>query len=73
MWLDGLAAEHQSMRLSEKRVLEAIETGADTLCVVCPYEVSRFEDAVKSTNNDGALEVLDVAELLAAALGLTDE
>lgn len=70
MWLDGHAAENQSMRLSEKRVLEAVETGADTLCVVCPYEVSRFEDAVKSTNNDGALQVLDIAELLARALGL---
>lgn len=70
MWLDGHAAENQNMRLSEKRVLEAVETGADTLCVVCPYEVSRFEDAVKSTNNDGALQVLDIAELLAQALGL---
>ena len=70
MWLDGLAAENQSMRLSEKRVREAVETGADTLCVVCPYEVSRFEDAVKSTNNDGNLQVLDIAELLAHALGL---
>jgi dimethylglycine catabolism B len=70
MWLDGLAAENQSMRLSEKRVREAVETGADTLCVVCPYEVSRFEDAVKSTNNDGNLQVLDIAELLAQALGL---
>jgi Fe-S oxidoreductase len=70
MWLDGHAAENQTMRLSEKRVLEAVETGADTLCVVCPYEVSRFEDAVKSTNNDGALQVLDIAELLAQALGL---
>jgi dimethylglycine catabolism B len=70
MWLDGLAAENQSMRLSEKRVREAVETGADTLCVVCPYEVSRFEDAVKSTNNDGNLQVLDIAELLVQALGL---
>ncbi len=70
MWLDGHAAEYQTMRLSEKRVLEAVETGADTLCVVCPYEVSRFEDAVKSTNNDGRLRVRDVAELLAEAMGL---
>jgi Fe-S oxidoreductase len=70
MWLDGHAGGHQRMRLSEKRVLEAIETGADTLCVVCPYEVSRFEDAVKSTNNDGKLAVRDIAELLAEALGL---
>ncbi|GMQ98312.1 MAG: (Fe-S)-binding protein [Acidimicrobiia bacterium] len=73
MWLDGKAADHQSMRLSEKRVLEAVETGADTLCVVCPYEVSRFEDAVKSTNNDGALEVRDISELLAAAMGLSTD
>lgn len=73
MWLDGLAAEHQTMRLSEKRVLEAVETGADTLCVVCPYEVSRFEDAVKSTNNDGALKVRDISELLAQALGLASD
>jgi len=73
MWLDGFSADHQSMRLSEKRVLEAVETGADTLCVVCPYEVSRFEDAVKSTNNDGALEVRDIAELLAKAMGLSTD
>ncbi len=73
MWLDGLAAGQQSMRLSEKRVLEAVETGADTLCVVCPYEVSRFEDAVKSTNNDHALVVRDIAELLAEAMGLSTE
>jgi Fe-S oxidoreductase len=73
MWLDGLAAENQNMRLSEKRVLEAVETGADTLCVVCPYEVSRFEDAVKSTNNDDALQVLDIAELLAQGLGLAGD
>ncbi len=73
MWLDGLAADNQSMRLSEKRVLEAVETGADTLCVVCPYEVSRFEDAVKSTNNDDALVVRDISELLAQAMGLATD
>jgi Fe-S oxidoreductase len=73
MWLDGMAAEHQTMRLSEKRVLEAVETGADTLCVVCPYEVSRFEDAVKSTNNDDALVVRDISELLAVAMGLSTD
>jgi Fe-S oxidoreductase len=73
MWLDGFAAEHQTIRLSEKRVLEAVETGADTLCVVCPYEVSRFEDAVKSTNNDDALIVRDISELLAQAMGLATD
>ncbi len=69
MWLDGYVVNYQSRRLSEQRVLEAIATGADTLVVVCPYEVSRFEDAVKSTGNEGKLEVKDIAELIAEAMG----
>ncbi len=64
MWLDGFAAEHQTERLSENRVKEAIQVGAEVLAVCCPYEVSRFEDAVKSTDNDGKLEVLDIIEIL---------
>ncbi len=68
MWLDGYAAEHQMERLSENRVREAVEVGAEVLAVCCPYEVSRFEDAVKSTNNDGKLEVLDIIEILDACM-----
>ena len=64
MWLDGLAADHQVERLSENRVKEAVFVGAEVLAVCCPYEVSRFEDAVKSTGNDGKLEVLDIIEIL---------
>ncbi len=64
MWLDGYAALHQTERLSENRVKEAVEVGAEVLAVCCPYEVSRFEDAVKSTDNDGKLEVLDIIEIL---------
>ncbi|MFQ5343291.1 MAG: heterodisulfide reductase-related iron-sulfur binding cluster [Anaerolineae bacterium] len=68
MWLDGFAVNHQSRRLSEQRVLEAVATGADTLVVCCPYEVSRFEDAVKSTGNESRLLVRDIAELIAEAM-----
>ncbi len=64
MWLDGFMSEHVEERLSENRVKEAIEVGAEVLAVCCPYEVSRFEDAVKSTDNDGRLEVLDIIEIL---------
>jgi Fe-S oxidoreductase len=69
MWLDGFMADHVSERLSENRVREAVETGADVLVVCCPYEVSRFEDAVKSTGNDGKLLVKDIAELIVEAMG----
>ena len=69
MWLDGLVADHTSERLSENRVKEAIEVGAEVLVVCCPYEVSRFEDAVKSTDNDGKLAVIDIIEIIDYSMG----
>jgi hypothetical protein len=38
------------------------------LAVCCPYEVSRFEDAAKSTGNE-QLKVRDIVELMDEALG----
>jgi Fe-S oxidoreductase len=63
MWLDSFTQNHTTMRLSERRVLEAVAYGAEVLAVCCPFEVSRFEDAAKSTGND-QLQVLDILELL---------
>ncbi|HUY60439.1 MAG TPA: (Fe-S)-binding protein [Candidatus Dormibacteraeota bacterium] len=68
MWLDSFTGDHVTERLSERRVREAVETGAEMLVVCCPYEVSRFEDAVKSTGNEGRLLVRDVIELVDEAL-----
>jgi Fe-S oxidoreductase len=72
MWLDGFVAEHVSERLSERRVREAVATvgtdGTGVLSVACPYEPSRFEDAVKSTGNDGRLVVRDIIELIDQAM-----
>jgi dimethylglycine catabolism B len=69
MWLDGFNAKHIEERLSERRVREAVEVGADVLAVCCPFEVSRFEDAVKSTGNEGKLIVRDIIELVDACMG----
>ncbi|MCP3987933.1 MAG: (Fe-S)-binding protein, partial [Actinomycetia bacterium] len=68
MWLDGLTDNYTSERLSERRVREAVESGADVMAVCCPYEVSRFEDAAKSTGND-QLQIFDIVELMDQALG----
>jgi Fe-S oxidoreductase len=68
MWLDGFSRDYTTMRLSDKRVLEAVETGARGLAICCPYEVSRFEDAVKATGSDGKLVVRDIAELIDQAM-----
>ena len=47
MWLDTYFKQKGMERLSERRVKEAIATGADVLAVSCPYEIFRFEDALK--------------------------
>ena len=56
-------------RLSDRRVAEALETGADVLAVSCPYEVPRFEDSLKVLGGDDRMVVRDVMELVAEALG----
>jgi Fe-S oxidoreductase len=69
MWLDGFTWEKAHARLSEWRVNEAVESGANILAVACPYEPPRFEDAIKSTPKANQLVVKDIVELLAEALG----
>ncbi len=64
MWNSSFVADHVDERLAEVRVKEAIGTGADVLAVCCPFEVSLFEDALKSTGNDGKIVVRDIVELL---------
>jgi len=69
MWLDIEAAQHYSERLSEKRVEEAASVGAEVLAVACPYDLLRFEDAVKTKGLEGKLVVKDSLELLVEATG----
>ena len=67
MWLDALTRDHTTERLSERRVREAAQTGADVLVVCCPYEVPRFADAAKSTGHED-LRVCDIIELIDEAM-----
>jgi dimethylglycine catabolism B len=69
MWLDGFQWEKAHVGLSEWRVNEAINSGAEILAVACPYESPRFEDATKTVPGAGQLLVRDIAELLIEALG----
>jgi Fe-S oxidoreductase len=69
MWLDGFTWEKAHARLSEWRVHEAVDVGADILAVACPYEPPRFEDAAKMNQQAAHLVVKDIVELLAEALG----
>ena len=63
MWVD-IPGE----RLAETRVRDAVEAGAEILAVACPYCLLTLEDAVKTTGNEGKIQIMDVAELLSLAL-----
>jgi Fe-S oxidoreductase len=69
MWLDTFYKGKEMERLSDRRVREAVDTGADVLAVSCPYEVPRFEDALKILGYEKKMVVRDVTELLAESLG----
>jgi Fe-S oxidoreductase len=69
MWLDTYYKSKDMERLSERRIREVIATGADVLAVSCPYEISRFEDALKVMGAADKIVVRDVVELLAESLG----
>lgn len=63
MWIDI-----PGPRLAEIRVKDAVEAGADILAVACPFCLLTIEDAVKTTGNEGKIQIMDVAELLSLAL-----
>jgi Fe-S oxidoreductase len=63
MWIDI-----PGPRLAETRVKDAVEAGAEILAVACPYCLLTIEDALKTTGNEGKIQIMDVAELLALAL-----
>lgn len=63
-WMDIPAGE----RLSERRVKQAVKTGAEILAVACPFCLAMFEDAVKTTGYDEKIEVKHIIELVAQAI-----
>jgi Fe-S oxidoreductase len=50
------------------RVREAYKTGAKVLAVACPVCITMLDDAIKSENLEGELQVKDIAEIVAEAL-----
>ena len=68
MWME----EQGRARVNEVRVAEALDTGADSACTVCPFCVQMFESGVGTvqmgTDESQRLGVFDVVELLDVAL-----
>ncbi len=52
------------------RTEEALETGATTVAVACPFCMTMITDGVKNKEKEGEVKVKDLAELIAEAQGL---
>ena len=63
-WMDIRAGE----RLAERRVVQAVETGAGILVVACPFCLTMFEDAVKTKGYEERIEIKHVIELARQAI-----
>ena len=64
MWME----EDEGTRININRIEEALKHDISTLCVCCPYCMTMFEDGLKDKKASGKVKVLDVAEIVAAAL-----
>ena len=64
MWIDV----DEVVRLSEIRVKEALAAGAQVLATACPWCFIQMEDSIKTTGNEGKIEVKDISELLLSSI-----
>jgi len=51
------------------RVEEALKKDPKTICVCCPYCLTMFQDGLKDSKADDRVQVLELAEIVAQALG----
>lgn len=56
--------------INVERIEEALETGAETVAVACPFCMVMMTDGVKNKEKEDTVKVYDLAELLARAQGL---
>ncbi len=56
--------EEGSTRVNIERSQEAIDTGAETIALNCPFCLTMFTDGVKNLAEDTGIEVRDIAELV---------
>lgn len=60
--------EPGNVRVNTERTREALETGAAILASNCPYCMTMLTDGLKSNDAEDKMQVLDIAELIAASM-----
>jgi Fe-S oxidoreductase len=61
MWMESESSE---VRLAEIRIRDAVDMGAEIIATACPFCLLTLEDAVKTTGNEGKIEVKDIIEIV---------
>ena len=60
--------EKGNIRISQERAMEAVSTGASIIAAACPFCNTMLTDGVKATDKEDDIQVLDIAELVAASM-----
>ena len=60
--------ERIGKRISETRVEQIMETGAELVATACPYCVQMFVDAIKAKGAEEKLVAKDIAEIVLEAM-----
>jgi Fe-S oxidoreductase len=65
LWHD---IEHEEMRMGEKRIQMAMDTGANVIVTACPFCLIHFEDGIKTLGLEDKVRVVDLMELFVSTL-----
>ena len=68
MWMEPPQGLLSSQAIAEKRIQQALATGAEVLVTACPFCNITLNDAVKSLEKEETIKVMDITELIAMAL-----
>ncbi len=68
MWMEPPQGLLSSQAIAERRVHQALETGAEVLLTACPFCNITLNDAVKSLEKEETIKVMDITELLSMSL-----
>ena len=55
-------------RINTERTEEAVDTGASIIAAACPFCNTMLTDGVKTDDHEESMEVMDIAELVAASM-----
>ena len=64
MWLE----ETIGVNINDSRTEQALATGADVIGTACPFCLTMLVDGLKAKDEEGKMEAMDLAEIVAKAI-----